>query len=1059
MGYFLNSNYFGVNMDTKIYTLGALGALFAMSTMLTSCGGGGSTSNPDDPITSNISGQASDGYLSGATVFLDINNNRVYDNNEPSTTTDSNGNYSLTYDDSLEGNIVAVTGGTDTATGKAFNAILEAPLYGEVVNINPISNLVAKKVLIGKEDVASARAAIAQSLGLDADDVAKDPISEQAKNGNNSIIAAALAVQKTIEDLANAAQAADSSLSLANVVDDIATNLAIEADSVNEVNSFDELIQRAVASTKTGATTLPLAVKKSTHNAKKRFNAVKNLVSQVGENKGSTATTAISNIQKLVEQDIDFAREQVYENANFVIDDTSTFAIDIKAATNTALADLVDESFIENKVVEIVIEAKTQATDSAVVKAITDLDSFDINNLLNDKFLEDLQAIVDGEVIIAGINTVTFATIVNGLEKDKNEELNEAKERERETASGNFTFPTTNFYFWTDLELDYNATIRNAYIAKILLRSSDNKVVNEGKYYEVGTHSFTTIIDSGSPTFTWDETDNSWVNRDTGLTYQIIDNKVHLNNGVVLAIDYATDISGERLYYNGVTVAQMPKSYASINEIHGGSIEYGTTYTAEDILYVAKIFAESNPYTSLGSFIKRRCADLDKAVRKYDSDNDNKDDIAITFVSNGTLTSTTASDGQICGYENGNTQTGTIALYELDNSGSMTTLLDENFGSWERKKVRDKDSIVVSLKHNLDFDSDSSWCPDKKPLFSMKKLNASTDTAVVWSGNLVNCEDKSVAYSPVAAKAIRGKTKAKLNGIQARSDETGLLFTKDMLAGKTLYHVERIDTSGYRVFTHTFNAEATEFTATLHNGNTATYAITLDNFILADKENDSFTLVPISKKTDSSGNIQYYKVFYNGITYNDFGEWRMFDSLAKAQAYANAKNYGVKPIAGEEAFAFGVGEFAISPTGTTSFYIMWEDDDKTYDYMEFAITSQTTTVGNTQYNYAFNEKIVVAGAYDCNYNDEPANLAVGSIGSRGLMRLDGGNAYILSNNGCGEYIEETYEYDGEQIAKPIGCKDGVCRVFYQDNEENIVDYWFTDKSIADSYYQTVTNSN
>ena len=73
-------------------------------------------------------GAAIDGYISGATLFLDANKNGVLDAGEPSTTTDSNGEYNLDIPfetfhknqngeiDSSEGNLIAF-GGTDTATG------------------------------------------------------------------------------------------------------------------------------------------------------------------------------------------------------------------------------------------------------------------------------------------------------------------------------------------------------------------------------------------------------------------------------------------------------------------------------------------------------------------------------------------------------------------------------------------------------------------------------------------------------------------------------------------------------------------------------------------------------------------------------------------------------------------------------------------------------------------------------------------------------------------------------------------------------------------------------
>ncbi|MEZ9572060.1 hypothetical protein AB4249_01275 [Vibrio sp. 10N.261.55.F4] len=58
---------------------------------LTACGGGGGT-NPGTP-SAQIAGVAIDGYVEGATAFLDYNFNGVQDDNEPSSTTDQNGRF------------------------------------------------------------------------------------------------------------------------------------------------------------------------------------------------------------------------------------------------------------------------------------------------------------------------------------------------------------------------------------------------------------------------------------------------------------------------------------------------------------------------------------------------------------------------------------------------------------------------------------------------------------------------------------------------------------------------------------------------------------------------------------------------------------------------------------------------------------------------------------------------------------------------------------------------------------------------------------------------------
>jgi len=63
--------------------------------LIAGCGGGGTA--PATGTTA-VSGKVADGYLFGATVFLDKNGNYQLDAGEPSTTTDANGNYTLNVD-------------------------------------------------------------------------------------------------------------------------------------------------------------------------------------------------------------------------------------------------------------------------------------------------------------------------------------------------------------------------------------------------------------------------------------------------------------------------------------------------------------------------------------------------------------------------------------------------------------------------------------------------------------------------------------------------------------------------------------------------------------------------------------------------------------------------------------------------------------------------------------------------------------------------------------------------------------------------------------------------
>jgi hypothetical protein len=74
-------------------------AAAAAALVLSGCGGGDDDPAPVvvvPPATATVSGVVLDGTLAGATVCLDLNDNRACEPGEPSTTTDANGKYTLT---------------------------------------------------------------------------------------------------------------------------------------------------------------------------------------------------------------------------------------------------------------------------------------------------------------------------------------------------------------------------------------------------------------------------------------------------------------------------------------------------------------------------------------------------------------------------------------------------------------------------------------------------------------------------------------------------------------------------------------------------------------------------------------------------------------------------------------------------------------------------------------------------------------------------------------------------------------------------------------------------
>ncbi len=74
---------------------------FLLILSIASCGGGGSAnSNGSSESSTDVSGKAIDGYISGARVFLDLNFNGLRDVNEPSTVSVAEGDFNFGLTDS-----------------------------------------------------------------------------------------------------------------------------------------------------------------------------------------------------------------------------------------------------------------------------------------------------------------------------------------------------------------------------------------------------------------------------------------------------------------------------------------------------------------------------------------------------------------------------------------------------------------------------------------------------------------------------------------------------------------------------------------------------------------------------------------------------------------------------------------------------------------------------------------------------------------------------------------------------------------------------------------------
>ena len=137
----------------------ALGASLGSLTLLAACGGGGGSSSgasfpSTSTSTSQLSGKAIDGYLSGATVCFD-NGAGACDTSLPSTTTDASGNYTLKVTGSVTGkkiDVIVTPSTTDLSnptTPFTSTFTLSAVVSGSSQNVTPLTTMVVSQLNAG----------------------------------------------------------------------------------------------------------------------------------------------------------------------------------------------------------------------------------------------------------------------------------------------------------------------------------------------------------------------------------------------------------------------------------------------------------------------------------------------------------------------------------------------------------------------------------------------------------------------------------------------------------------------------------------------------------------------------------------------------------------------------------------------------------------------------------------------------------------------------------------------------------------------------------------------
>jgi hypothetical protein len=139
------------------------GAGFLGNTTLTITTSDGSLTDTDTvtlSVSQVINGVAQDGYIAGATVFLDLNGNGILDAGEQSTTTDASGHFAFAANSA---GVLTVVGGTNTDTNLPNTLTFTAP-FGSTV-VNPLTTLIVELMQTGVS-LDAAKAMVAAALGL-----------------------------------------------------------------------------------------------------------------------------------------------------------------------------------------------------------------------------------------------------------------------------------------------------------------------------------------------------------------------------------------------------------------------------------------------------------------------------------------------------------------------------------------------------------------------------------------------------------------------------------------------------------------------------------------------------------------------------------------------------------------------------------------------------------------------------------------------------------------------------------------------------------------------------
>ena len=283
------------------------------------------------------SGIAQDGYLSGATVFVDMNGDGILNTGETSVTTDAYGNFTLPA--GAFGKIVA-TGGTDISTNLAFSGAINAPAGSSMVT--PLTTVMQAMVDSGST-VAQAQTNALTALGLPlttnlqtldaiATALGSNTTAEQAAAAQVHAVMAKVAIVLTqgVAVLQGADSTTSATAAMTAMVTALATNFSAASTTVDltDTSVIESVIISAATVTSTVATT---AVTASLDDIASVLTSSVSMIDTAMTDNPTDLTAALSQIAKVQVVVEDVATSLLTEM------DGGSIATTVSSFTGTAL--------------------------------------------------------------------------------------------------------------------------------------------------------------------------------------------------------------------------------------------------------------------------------------------------------------------------------------------------------------------------------------------------------------------------------------------------------------------------------------------------------------------------------------------------------------------------------------------------------------------------------------------------------------------------------------------------------------------------------------------------